>query len=256
LFFFALLWGGLFRGLILKSSDSLILPVMAFFFTGLIGIGGLLSFYACLPKFYLEMANSSSPIIRLFGFVFQVGLWEELCKIVPVVLYLAYTRKHCSPNRLLLIGVFSGLGFAAFENISYSMLSILNTLEQSTGGAQVAGAEGLAMGIASGVHGAMVSILLRSMSLVFAHALWTGIFAYYLAMAFMAGHRWFVLCILGLLVSAGLHGLYDWFCGLQPVFAAGIIALSFILFFGYLSKIRTVLSEQPLSHEELEPALR
>ncbi|MGL6225181.1 MAG: PrsW family intramembrane metalloprotease [Thermoguttaceae bacterium] len=242
LFFFALLWGGIFRGFVLKSTDHLILPVFAFFFTGLIGISLLRIVFSCFPAFYLNLPDSPHVILRLFGSIFQTGLWEELCKIIPVVLYLLYKRTKCNPTMLLLIGVFSGLGFAAFENILYSTSSITGTIEKSISGAQNGGGEGLVMGIAAGVHGAMVNVLLRSMSLVFAHALWTAIFSYYLALAFLTGKRWFVLCLLGLFIPAVLHGSYNWFCGLQPVFAAAIIAISFILFFGYLSKIRTYLN--------------
>jgi RsiW-degrading membrane proteinase PrsW (M82 family) len=238
LFFFAALWGGILRGVVLKSNEKFTLPVVAFFFTGFIGMPLLLMVYEMLPKPYLELAGSNNKIMSLFGFIFQVGLCEEICKILPVVGYLIVYRTKVSPTMILLIGLFSGLGFAAFENIQYSSGSMAETVVLSAHGAESSGEEGLIAGMMVGTMSAMVNVILRSVSLVFAHALWTGIFAYYLAKAASSGTRWSVLGFLGLAVPAVLHGAYNWFCGVQPVAAALIVAVSFLLFYGYLAKMR------------------
>ena len=80
--------------------------------------------------------------------------------------------------------------------------------------------------------------MLRSLSLVFCHAVWAGTFAYFLAMAFVSGRRWVPLVIIGLLVPAVLHGAYDWFASMQPTVAALIAGGSFMLFYGYVAKLR------------------
>ncbi|MDR1268696.1 MAG: PrsW family intramembrane metalloprotease [Planctomycetaceae bacterium] len=251
LFFFAMLWGGVLRGLVLRSSDSVVLPVIAFFATGIIGVSALLTLYQyATPQFYLHLSDEEhNTFIRLFGFVFQVGLCEELCKIIPVIIYLAVKQKKASPMITLLIGVFSGLGFAAFENVGYAMQNMdasvgamIETIHQLTQAKSEAEfhqtLQDGTLTTAVITHGAMVSAMLRSVSLVFAHSIWTGIFAYYLVCAMMTGKRWIVLVTLGLAVPMVLHGVYDWLCDLEPGFAALIIGISFILFFGYLTKIR------------------
>ncbi|MDR1493431.1 MAG: PrsW family intramembrane metalloprotease [Planctomycetaceae bacterium] len=257
IFFFAMLWGGVLRGLVLKSSDSLILPVTSFFITGFIGVNTLFFFYThCLPSFYLNIADDgNNPLIRLFGFIFQVGFCEELCKIAPVALYLIWKRKKASPMMALLIGVFSGLGFAAFENVVYAtqnmergldniIQTVLNSLEAQTEEQIKEEIQNGGIAALLHIHSAMISMMLRSVSLVFAHAIWTGIFTYYIICATTSGKRWVVLCCLGLAVPMVLHGVYDWLCGLQPGFAALIIGFSFILFYGYLSKIRQQLHQK------------
>jgi len=248
-FFFALVWGGILRGLVVKSTDSIILPVAAFFLTGIVGIYLLLAFYHILPSFYLGMPGHNNLIVSLFGFIFKVGLWEELCKIMPVLLYLAWKRKDAEPMMMLTIGVFSGLGFAAFENVHYAVSGIMSGLEnidRMVGNMlQAQSEEEFNQAIVAGgigtilhAHGTIVMALLRSMSLVFAHAIWTGIFAYYLVCAIRSRKQWAVFCCLGLAIPMVLHGVYNWLCELQPGFAALIIAFSFALFYIYLSKLR------------------
>ena len=238
LFFFAMLWGGFFRGVIVKTNEKVLLPVAAFFFTGIIGIPALLFIYTFLPNIYTGLSDSDNHIARLLGCVFHTGVCEELCKIVPVVIYICYKRKAASPYMILLVGIFSGLGFAAFENIIYSAANVDTALLYLLLEVDRDGADGLVSGVTLGVHGAMINVMLRSVSLVFADAIWTAIFSYFIATAFVSGERRFVLCFLGFAVPAVLHGSYNWLCSVQPVFAAGIIAFSFILFYGYLLKIR------------------
>jgi RsiW-degrading membrane proteinase PrsW (M82 family) len=189
------------------------------------------------PRLYLEMPDSSNILVSLVGFVFQVGIWEELCKILPVVAYLVWKRRRADPKASLMIGVFSGLGFAAFENLQYADLVIANTM----GLAQQHGESGLYRG----VEGAMINVLLRSLSLVFCHALFTGIFSYFLTVAFLTGRRYIALAITGLAVSATIHGVYDWLAGQQQTFAAMVMAASFVLFYAYLLKLKALAGDGP-----------
>ncbi|MDR1383572.1 MAG: PrsW family intramembrane metalloprotease [Planctomycetaceae bacterium] len=253
-FFFAMLWGGVLRGLVLKSSDSVVLPVVSFFITGIIGVQTLLFTYRYLPAIDLS-DESYNGIIRLFGFIFQVGFCEELCKIAPVIFYLIWKRQKASPMMMMLIGVFSGLGFAAFENIGYAMQNMergLDNIVQTVFNLQHASTEdqfntqiqnGGVMAILH-IHSAIISTMLRSVSLVFAHSIWTGIFSYYIVCAVSSGKRFVVFCCLGLAVPMVLHGVYDWLCDIQLGFAALIIGFSFTLFYGYLSKIRQQLHQK------------
>ncbi|MEO1991530.1 MAG: PrsW family glutamic-type intramembrane protease [Pirellulales bacterium] len=235
--FFAVLWGVVFKSLIVKADISWKPLAASLLSTGLVGIPTLLFLYeSILPKSYLNLHDSKSGFTSLMGYIFHVGVCEELIKILPVIVYLLWARKKANPLGAILIGVFSGLGFAAFENMSYGDRAIYNS-------ALLAKQEGI-VGAAAGTQMAMVNVLLRSLSLVFAHAVFSGIFAYFVTTGFASGKRFLAMALIGLVVSAFLHGAYDWLTGVQMTIATGIIILSFMLFYAYLTKITQLISQQ------------
>ena len=197
--FFAALWGVIFKHFVVKNEGSWKLPVASLFFTGLVGLNLLLLIYNYLPKSYVEMPSSKDLFISLLGYVVQVGVCEELTKFLPALIYVLWRRSQADPFTIVLLGIFSGLGFAAFENLGYAQKAIFNAM----GLTLAAGAEGFV----TGVQGAMIQAMARSLSCVFTHAVWAGIFAYFFAAAFVAGRRWIALLVVGLLVSAVLHGV-------------------------------------------------
>jgi RsiW-degrading membrane proteinase PrsW (M82 family) len=236
--FFAVLWGVIFKSFIVPVPRHWPKLAASLFFTGIAGIFSLLFIYEkFLPESYLSLVNSKSPTVRLLGYVFQVGFWEELTKSVPVLFYVWSRRSAANPMLAVLIGVFSGLGFAAFENMQYGERSVaqsaLLTMQFGAKGAQAA------------TTFAMSNVMLRSLSLVFVHAVLSGIVAYFLAMAARTGRRWAALFLVGLATAAVLHGLYDWLLGIQPTFAACIVVMSFMLFFAYTTKLKK-LTETPV----------
>jgi hypothetical protein len=157
---FAFLWGMVFKHYIVRANVTWKILSAALLFTGIFGISLLLASYVfLLPRVYVDLAASPNPVVSLIGFVFQTGICEELCKIIPVAAYLAWKRRKADPKVAILIGVFSGLGFAAFENLSKEGEAIARTF----GLTMAKGAEGLR----AGVEGAMVNVLTRSLSLVF-----------------------------------------------------------------------------------------
>lgn len=229
--FYAVLWGVIFKNFIIKDQESYRFHFGALFFTGIVGMNLLLAFYQWLvPGFLLKLVENPDPVIRLFGFVFQVGIGEEICKALPVLLYIHWKKDRFNPVSAVLLGAFSGLGFAAFENMSYGQKAILN----SFGLTYHYGVRGLV----TGVQSAMISSMLRSLSLVFCHAVWAGIFAYFIASALATKKRMGALILIGLLLSATLHGLYDWLCGVQMTLATVVVGFSFVLFYGYVIKIK------------------
>ena len=232
--FFAILWGVIFKYFIVRSATGWPILIGSLFATGIAGIYILLSIYEhVLPDFYLGLVQSENAGSQLLGFVFQVGLCEELCKAAPVIGYLIWKRKDADPMTAVLVGLFSGLGFAAFENIDYGERSVLLSFALT----EEYGADGLEFGVQS----AMVVAMVRSLSLVFCHAVWSGIFAYFLAVANWTGRRRGALAIVGLAVAAILHGVYDWLQGIQPTFAALIVVISCMLFYAYMSNLRKLL---------------
>jgi RsiW-degrading membrane proteinase PrsW (M82 family) len=183
--------------------------------------------FAHLPTAYMALPGSTSYLVSLFGFVFQVGVCEELCKFLPVIGYILWKRSKADPMTIVLVGVFSGLGFAAFENVMKSSQAILSTLNVRN-----------VTEAAIQVHGGIIQAMTRSLSCVFGHAVYSGILAYFLATAFVSGRRWGALLLVGVLVAATIHGFYDWLCGVQLMFSAIWTGVAFMLFYGYIAKLR------------------
>ncbi len=231
--FFAVLWGVVFKYFIVRGSQTWPILLASLFMTGIAGIYLMLKAYEhLLPETYMKLTASESGLVRLFGYIVQVGVCEELCKALPVIGYLVWKRGRADAATAVLVGVFSGLGFAAFENIHYGDQSTLTSyaLTRKYGAA----------GLVAGVRSAMVTVMLRSLSLVFCHAVWAGIVAYFLTLGGLTGKRRGVLFLVGLLTAAVLHGLYDWLAALQQTFAALVVAASFMLFYAYLSKLHAL----------------
>jgi len=226
--FFAAVWGVIFRSAILKDDTNWKILLAALFFTGVAGtlVAARLE-SAVLPQDFPEREGYVTSLLK---FVFVVGLCEELCKLAPVIAYLLWKRTSARPMTMVLVGVFSGLGFAAFENLTYSQMAILQT-------AVATDAVGI-RGLAEGVQGAVVNGMLRSLSCVFCHAVWAGIFAYFLAIASISRQRLGALFLVGMALTVVLHGSYDWFLSIQPTMAALTAGFSFVLFYAYVAKLR------------------
>jgi RsiW-degrading membrane proteinase PrsW (M82 family) len=152
---------------------------------------------------------------------------------VPVLGYVLWKRFAAKPFTLVLIGVFSGLGFAAFENLRYSAGAVAHSYDlASSFGAQ---------GLVTGVQGAMVLTSVR-LGLLFGHAVWSGTFACFIATALLLDRHWGAHFLLGLGVVATVHGLFDWLAYLQPTAAAMVAAASFVLFWSYLTRLRGLIA--------------
>lgn len=231
--FFAILWGVIFRNFVVKSELGWMPLLGSLFFTGVVGINGLLWLYdSAIPESYIKLTESKNGVVRLVGFILQTGVCEEVCKIIPVAFYLARRRAKVSGPAAVLLGVFSGLGFAAFENMNYGVQSITDSHALT----RELGTQGLVLGVMQ----AMINVMLRSVSLVFCHGVWSGIFAYFLAVGHVTGRRRLALAVVGLTVSATLHGVYNWLVGVQQTFAASVVVVSFMLFYTYMSRLQTM----------------
>jgi RsiW-degrading membrane proteinase PrsW (M82 family) len=244
---FAFVWGMVFKHYIVRTEVSWKTLLSSTFFTGIVGMFLLGRCYVLLlPRAYLSMCHSENYVISLLGFLFQVGLWEESCKILPVVAYLLWKRRNADPKVCILIGVFSGLGFAVFENLDYVQVAVGNALVRTV----EHGPNRVLQGFQEGVEGAMANALFRSLSCVFSHAIYTGIFSYFLTVAFLTGRRYIALSLTGLVVSAAIHGFYDWSWRFQQTLPSIIIAAAFILFYAYLLKLQALTENGP----SLEPS--
>ena len=213
--FFAGLWGVIFRYFLVRpENDAWKWWIGSLLFTGVAGIWGLLSIYTVLPSWYLNLSDSENVLVQLIGSVMQTGVCEELTKSIPVVAYIYFCRDKIDAKIAVMIGVFSGLGFAAFENVHYGNLfvqsSLINTYESG------------AQGLVQGVRSAMVYAMLRAISLVFCHAVFAGITAYFLITAVLLRRHLLAAFAIGIAITSTLHGCFNWLSGIQPTIASTI----------------------------------
>lgn len=146
----ALASSGVFLGLLLglwpDGEPRTRMLVMAGLATGTVGIMLLLGFQwvalhtdGVLPRgrgivillFYIvkfigfsyrcAMDSSGGFLQSFFGYTLGVGLCEELCKALPVVIYLNSDPRQQRLRTACLVGLASGVGFGVSEGITYSV---------------------------------------------------------------------------------------------------------------------------------------
>lgn len=227
--FYAGLWAVIFKFFILRPAiDRWGLWIGSLFFTGTIGIFVYGILYSFLPNIVGMAPVSNSFVIRLVGSVFVTGLSEEFCKSVPLLAYLVWKRSHAEPTTALLIAVFSGLGFAAFENVDYGNRAVDFSVRSALGN----GIQGVELGVRS----AMVNAMLRSISLVFCHGIWSGIVGHFASSAVVLKRHVLASYLLGIAIAATLHGTYNWLLSIQGTIASLVVATSFLLFYTYVAR--------------------
>jgi len=155
---------------------------------------------------------------RWVGFVFGVGVTEELTKLLPVLLVFLLARRtgrRISLQAMILAGIAAGLAFGGFENILYS----------NWFGARI-------LGVTFARQDVVLSRLLMT---PFLHSLWAGLTAFALGVAgagsrLTPGRLWHV-CGPVFALAAFLHGSYDAFsfAPLIAVFFGGVSYLLLVL---------------------------
>jgi RsiW-degrading membrane proteinase PrsW (M82 family) len=58
---------------------------------------------------------------RVFGFIFGVGIFEELIKLIPVYFFIKHSKEPLLPQTVVFYGLISGIGFAVFESVVYQI---------------------------------------------------------------------------------------------------------------------------------------
>jgi RsiW-degrading membrane proteinase PrsW (M82 family) len=210
--YFSLLWAFFLYHFFKTPETRFIACVVAFFFTPLFSVATLLEAQKTFPLLQLDsMADSPEFWTRFSGFLFGVGLSEELCKAAIVLLIVWRARAPSTPSTIVLYGMMSGLGFGIFEGIFYQQYVNPSAGEEA---------------------GYLLNIL-RLTSLPFLHSIWAGLAAYFIGTArFINAGRW-LTTFLGLVVAAFLHGMYDFFSGSWPsvVVCVGSVVLILIYLF-------------------------
>jgi RsiW-degrading membrane proteinase PrsW (M82 family) len=238
--YFCVLWAWLITGLGSWRRNVLRTGVYYGLFTTFIGISMLFIWHniPIIASLY-DGLEGKNPAVRLAGFVLGVGVFEELCKATPLLLFgLRYKLIKKTADGLFL-GLMSGLGFAMKEGVDYTMqywhaatlygvgavADSLNEVVNLHGGlddvAFVEHIEALLPGIVEAHGSLVVAQLIRFISLPLLHASWAGLVGFAAAYAFLRG-RWIVFAA-GLAAAAVLHGLYNFFTpSLSSLIIAGV----------------------------------
>lgn len=240
--FFAGVWALIYCDVVKGEQVGWRWRIACFLFTGILGIGGLLLVSKLLPAWYVGLSESQAVSVQLLGFVCHVGVTEEVTKALPVAALLMLMRRRLNHEDVVLLGLFSGLGFAAFENLHYfrgQLVSTVNGAVEALNAAQTnAVTSEAAIGeLKLGVFATMLLPLVRSLANPFSHAAWGGIVAHFLSVASRpdARGRRTALVACGVGISAVLHGLYDGLFAVQPILPAFVAVLSFMLLRMYLA---------------------
>ncbi|MCL4493770.1 MAG: PrsW family intramembrane metalloprotease [Firmicutes bacterium] len=195
--YFSLFWFFIFQPLIASQFHirSILLDIVAYIFTGTVGV----LFALVVESFWIShganlLLNSHILAISAIGYILFIGLTEEFAKQIIIVLIFLFNRakkKVWSPLSYMMIGISSGLGFSAVENISYVQHGItFDVLYHSVG-----------LGT--------ITALTRALYTPFLHAIWAGIVAYGLGVVAQHGYRDWHLAVGAYLVAAVFHGFYD-----------------------------------------------
>jgi RsiW-degrading membrane proteinase PrsW (M82 family) len=195
--YFALAWTAYFFVFVANGRASLRIGLGLAAFTLCVGVP-VGTFLTQIPPFSVAYAMTSdeSGLSRLVGFIFADGLNEELLKALGLWLLAFGLGRIQRPTDGIFYGAMSGLGFAAFEGYRAIVLAP-DAREMAT------------------------QMLVRTTALPFLHATFTALDGYFIALAVYSKSRRAALCVLGLAVASGLHGVYDFAPGFARFFIAG-----------------------------------
>ncbi len=189
--YFSVLWAIFFYFVFPAPEIRVSTAALCFFGTGLISISILLIAYSLPPLSWMApIIRSPFLISRAVGFIFGVGVPEELCKAF-MIFFIARRTLPWRPQSMLFYGLMAGLGFGIYEGVAYQ-----------TGYNQV---------LSRGMSEYYLLNLIRLTTLPFLHAVWTGIAGYFIGFAYLYPARKAALVIVAIGLPAVLHGLYDTF---------------------------------------------
>ncbi len=226
--YYACIWGVVLYALIKPVSFSWGKTLTCIVFTIVFGIPlGLL--LQLLPPFNLLYAGiGRGAVPTVVGFVLGVGVLEEFIKALPVYLFLTRPGKVRDPLSASFYGAMSGLGFAISEGVNYSMQYAIGLGQEMTYSLLRMDQEILGSSI-----GAFLLIsTIRFVCLPLFHAIWAGIFGYFLGLGVLNRSQQTTIIAIGWAIVAVLHGLYN---ALSENFLSLLVmAFSILLFLTYL----------------------
>jgi RsiW-degrading membrane proteinase PrsW (M82 family) len=231
------LWTVFFAAAFKTPRQSLRLGVAAFFATGIFGVlfVSVLQGLPPLSWLYLLVEPDKPFPLRLVAYVWGVGLLEEVGKGL-ILLFLARALgglRDAADG--VFYGLMSGLGFGVYEAVAYTEWV---SPRQATALSILTGSPTI------GLYAYFVTSVVRTVSLPLLHAVWTAIVGYFIGLSFSARRKTNAVLLIGLLIAAVLHGLYDAFLSAGMGFLAFLVAaLTLLLFLAYRRNANRVIAE-------------
>lgn len=184
-------------------------------------------------------------LARLLACVAGVGLVEETVKALPLLFFARRWAIIRTPREGMLLGIMSGLAFAAVEGGRYLFSSVTDAIKQAIGesvtytltalqlifagifnptaarSAFQGKAEHAARAVVENVTDQTLLSFFRVMAAPILHAAWAGILGWFIAIAIKGGRARWPTMLVGLGFTSLLHGLYDaWSTNLLGLFVA------------------------------------
>lgn len=207
------LWLIVFISFFTKKNQEIVPIISIFIFTVLIVFPILIFFNNVLYRIIPSIQNPKNNFEILLNQILFVAAKEEIFKILPIFIFAYFSFQFHDPLDGLILGIGSGLGFAAFENIMY-----LNNISSE-----------FFKGIYT-VNQMLFQAITRIITLCCLHSLFSGISGYYIGVFKFTERRSIFVIIYGLIISILLHGFYNFFV-IKYITAAIIIAiLTFVIF--------------------------
>jgi RsiW-degrading membrane proteinase PrsW (M82 family) len=217
--YFSTLWALFFHYAFPTPDAELRTAALCFFTTGLLAVGALLLAYRVWPLTEVSvLVKSEDVLLRWIGYIFGVGVPEEVCKAL-VLFILLWRNGPQRPQALLFYGLISGLGFGIYEGVKYQTQQNFEFAIRASGqpGARFA-AEYYLLN------------LVRLTTLPFLHAIWTGMAGYFIGFAGQFRDRKRGLILVAIALPAFLHGTYNSFGDAIGILIALISVLALNLY--------------------------
>lgn len=274
--YFCFFWIVYFNSLLMPPKEVRRKGFKWAFFTMIIGIPILLVWQQ-LPiiRNLYSGTQSEAFLFRALAFILGVGVCEEICKALPLLVFGRGKPKLLTPHNAIYLGIMSGLGFALAEVVDYSIrywqgsaqvsaalvTECMNQSRTWTGSINAYNfAEKLqnAMPFLVEYYGStIVAQVVRFMSLPLLHAAWAGVVGYFIGLSLFRKKAQWVFIAVGVTAMAVLHGLYD-------VFSNGLLGFAFavasiLVLMSYLSEEETItekvrIAETQIGGEQSPPA--
>jgi RsiW-degrading membrane proteinase PrsW (M82 family) len=235
--YFCLFWALYFYSIIQPTKTVWRQGIGYALFTAVIGIPVLLSLqtFPVVRDLYGGL-SSRNLFSQLTGFVLGVGILEETCKALPLIIFGLRKKTIRGIRDGVFLGFLSGLGFAASEGVTYTVRATADALYYGSATGQV------------------ITLLDRVMSGPLQHSAWAGVVGWFIGVAAQRTESKWPIVIVGILFMALLHGLYDTFSdGIVGILLA---ALGYLIFMAYLihgdtpsSKVNSEKQEENLQPE-------
>ncbi len=235
--YFAILGGAILHRCIRPEPISTGRLLGIWFFTSIIStflVELISEIAAAVPSLREAFTQEKSQFIfyRWLQSTLAVGLIEEACKAIPLIWIVTRSQRPIHPTTVAYLGCISGLAFGSTEGIRYSFRYIFEWDMP-----------------AQSIGGYLLIQVLRWISLPLLHAIWAGIFGYFIATAMCFSNARISTCVVALFSVAVLHGTYNWSWGVLPWLPFSIGTASLLLFVGY---IRNQLPADLVSYRQSE----